>query len=124
MGKGEKIIFGFIAAALLLGLVSLHTLLMTVNVRESCHAEALLQCRETWPWYFCSAALFFCAALCQSRFVKIALSISCLLLLGSCLNLLFTMCGHESFTHIPFMALGLSLLWGVMCLVLMFRKWK
>lgn len=122
MGIGEKIIFSIIAAVLLWGLMRLHAELMTVSVSESCHAEALLQCRENWPYYLCAAALIFCAALLQSRFVKTALLISCLLLLGSGLNLLLTMCGHESFTHIPFMALGLSLLWGVMCLVLMFRK--
>ena len=124
MGKAEKSIFGIIAVALLLVLAQLQAELMTVNLRESCHAEALSACRETWPYSFCGVAVFFFAALLQNRFVKISLLISWLLLMGSGAYLLFSMCGHESFTHIPFIALGVSLLWGVMCLVLMFRKWK
>ena len=123
MGKVEKGIFGIIAAALLLWLVWLHAELMTANVQESCCAETLLQFRGSWPFYFCAGAFFFCVALLQSRFVKTALLISWLLLLGSGAYLLFSMCGHESFTHIPFIALGVSLLWGILCLVLMFRKW-
>lgn len=97
---------------------------MVANMHESCNYESLLKCKEVWPYYIGATAFFFCVALLQSRFVKTPLLISWLLLSGAGLHLLFTMCGHESFSYIPFMALGLAVLWGVLCLILMFRKWE